>query len=115
MYFVSSTNPSTSTSQLASSSSSPTTTTQEVTSTTTAVPDYIEPRVENTPPMIKSRLQKVAVTSGKSFKIPIPEDTFYDAEDMTNLRLELTDKEGRELKSNSWLQFNAETKEVYGL
>uniref|UniRef100_A0A1I8Q2N2 Dystroglycan 1 n=1 Tax=Stomoxys calcitrans TaxID=35570 RepID=A0A1I8Q2N2_STOCA len=115
LYFASSsTNPPTSTPQL--TVSSPITPTQEVpAATTSVVPDYIEPRVENSPPLIKTRLQKFAVTSGKSFKFSIPEDTFYDAEDMTNLRLELTDKEGRELKSNSWLQFNAETKEVYGL
>lgn len=79
------------------------------------MPDYIEPKMENTPPMIKTRLPKLPVTSGKSFKLSVPEDTFYDNEDLTNLRLELTDKEGRELKSNSWLQFNAETKEIYGL
>ncbi|XP_061401926.1 uncharacterized protein LOC133337737 [Musca vetustissima] len=117
IYFASSTNPPTQTTTQ-SSPSSPVpavSTSPEIPSTTSAVPDYIEPRMENTPPMIKSRLQKLAVTSGKSFKFAIPEDTFYDTEDMTNLRLELTDKEGRELKSNSWLQFNAETKEVYGL
>ncbi|XP_073811244.1 dystroglycan isoform X2 [Musca autumnalis] len=114
IYFASSTNPPTQTTTQ-SSSSPAVSTTQELPSTTSAVPDYIEPVVENTPPMIKSRLQKLAVTSGKSFKFAIPDDTFYDTEDMTNLRLELTDKEGRELKSNSWLQFNAETKEVYGL
>lgn len=110
-----------------SSSSSTTTTTTtgrtttaapakpEVVISTTALPDYIEPKIENTPPMIKSRLQKLAVTSGKSFKFSVPEDTFYDNEDLTNLRLELSDKEGRELKLYSWLQFNAETREIYGL
>ncbi|KAM7341750.1 dystroglycan isoform 2-T3 [Cochliomyia hominivorax] len=92
-----------------------TTTTEAVSSTTTALPDYIEPKMENSPPMIKSRLQKLPVTSGKAFRLVVPEDTFYDNEDLSNLRLELTDKEGRELKSNSWLQFNAETKEIYGL
>ncbi|XP_058975900.1 uncharacterized protein LOC101889778 isoform X1 [Musca domestica] len=114
IFFASSTNPPSQTTTQTSSSPS-LSTTPELPSTTSAIPEDIEPIVENTPPMIKSRLQKLAVTSGKSFKFAIPEDTFYDAEDMTNLRLELTDKEGRELKSNSWLQFNAETKEVYGL
>ncbi|XP_065370298.1 serine-rich adhesin for platelets isoform X2 [Calliphora vicina] len=90
-------------------------TTPEVVTSTTALPDYVEPKIENSPPMIKSRLQKLAVTSGKSFTFAVPEDTFYDNEDLSNLRLELTDKESRELKSNSWLQFNAETKEIYGL
>lgn len=89
--------------------------TPEVISSTTALPDYVEPKIENSPPMIKSRLQKLAVTSGKSFTLLVPDDTFYDNEDLSNLRLELTDMDGRELKSNSWLQFNAETKEIYGL
>uniref|UniRef100_A0A1I8MQA2 Dystroglycan 1 n=1 Tax=Musca domestica TaxID=7370 RepID=A0A1I8MQA2_MUSDO len=114
IFFASSTNPPSQTTTQSSSSPS-LSTTPELPSTTSAIPEDIEPIVENTPPMIKSRLQKLAVTSGKSFQFAIPEDTFYDTEDMTNLRLELTDKEGRELKSNSWLQFNAETKEVYGL
>lgn len=87
----------------------------ETTTTTTAVPDYVEPKIENSPPIIKLRLQKLAVTSGKSFKFTIPEDTFYDNEDMNNLRLEITDKDGHELKTNSWLQFNSEAREIYGL
>uniref|UniRef100_A0A1A9WGL4 Dystroglycan 1 n=1 Tax=Glossina brevipalpis TaxID=37001 RepID=A0A1A9WGL4_9MUSC len=96
----------------ASSTSAEITTT---TTTTTAVPDYVEPKIENSPPIIRSRLQKLAVTSGKSFKFSIPEDTFYDNEDMNNLRLEITDKDGHELKTNSWLQFNSEIREIYGL
>uniref|UniRef100_A0A1A9VY29 Dystroglycan 1 n=1 Tax=Glossina austeni TaxID=7395 RepID=A0A1A9VY29_GLOAU len=87
----------------------------ETTTTTTAVPDYVEPKIENSPPIIKLRLQKLAVTSGKSFKFTIPDDTFYDNEDMNNLRLEITDKDGHELKTNSWLQFNSEAREIYGL
>lgn len=75
----------------------------------------IETKVENTAPMVKSRLQKVAVTSGKAFVVTVPEDTFYDEEDMSNLRLELTDRDGLELKINSWLQFNAEKRQIYGL
>ncbi|XP_033235078.1 dystroglycan isoform X6 [Drosophila pseudoobscura] len=77
--------------------------------------DYVEPQPENSVPIIKTRLQKLAVTSGKAFTMIVPEDTFWDAEDQGNLRLELTDKDGHELKSNSWLQFNADKRELYGL
>lgn len=75
----------------------------------------IESKVENSSPLVKSRMQKIAVTSGKAFMVTVPEDTFYDDEDMTNLRLELTDRDGQELKMNSWLQFNAEKRQIYGL
>ncbi|KAI8036285.1 hypothetical protein M5D96_010878 [Drosophila gunungcola] len=78
--------------------------------------DYVEPQPEeNSPPIIKTRLQKLAVTSGKAFSFHVLPDTFFDAEDQGNLRLALTDKDGHELKANSWLQFNADKRELYGL
>ncbi|KAH8411066.1 hypothetical protein KR222_011272 [Zaprionus bogoriensis] len=98
-------------------STTTTTTTRqpELTSTTDASTDYVEPRQENIAPIIKMRLQKQAVTSGKAFSFVVPMDTFDDAEDQTNLRLELTDSNGHELKPTSWLQFNADKRELYGL
>ncbi|KAH8369948.1 hypothetical protein KR093_001533 [Drosophila rubida] len=83
--------------------------------TTDMSTDYVEPRQENSTPIIKMRLQKLAVTSGKAFSFVVPMETFYDAEDQSNLRLELTDKDGHELKPSSWLQFNADKRELYGL
>ncbi|XP_032591231.1 uncharacterized protein LOC6561047 isoform X3 [Drosophila grimshawi] len=87
----------------------------EVSSTTDASTDYVEPRGENSVPIIKMRLQKLAVPSGKAFRFVVPAETFFDAEDQTNLRLELTDKDGYELKPSSWVQFNADKRELYGL
>ncbi|XP_064552080.1 uncharacterized protein Dg isoform X1 [Drosophila montana] len=84
-------------------------------SSTDASTDYVELRQENSVPIIKMRLQKLAVPSGKSFSFVVPTETFFDAEDQTNLRLELTDKDGHELKPTSWLQFNADKRELYGL
>ncbi|XP_054090588.1 dystroglycan 1 isoform X5 [Zeugodacus cucurbitae] len=94
---------------------SPTSISTDATAPTLPSTDYVEPKVENTPPMIRTRLQKFAVTSGKAFSYSVPQDTFYDTEDLTNLRLDLTDKDGRELKASSWLQFNPETHVLYGL
>ncbi|XP_017960957.1 uncharacterized protein LOC108654291 isoform X2 [Drosophila navojoa] len=88
---------------------------EPVSTSTEASTDYVEPRQENTVPIIKMRLQKLAVTSGKAFSFIVPEETFFDAEDQTNLRLELTDKDGHELKPTSWLQFNADKRELYGI
>ncbi|XP_036332138.1 uncharacterized protein LOC118743513 isoform X2 [Rhagoletis pomonella] len=91
------------------------TTVSEAISPSAGSGDYVEAKVENTPPMIRTRLQKFAVTSGKAFSYSVPQDTFFDTEDLTNLRLDLTDKDGRELKASSWLQFNPETHVLYGL
>ncbi|XP_017078769.1 uncharacterized protein LOC108112910 isoform X3 [Drosophila eugracilis] len=99
-----------------SSQATTTPSTPESSSSSTFVStDYIEPAQENSPPIIKTRLQKLAVTSGKAFNFHVLPDTFYDAEDQGNLRLALTDKDGHELKANSWLQFNADKRELYGL
>lgn len=95
----------TASSTLASTTLPPTTTTEA----------YVEPENINNPPVIKARLVKLAVTAGKPFSHIVPMDTFYDAEDGTNLKLELLDKYERPLDAKSWIQFNAETRNIYGL
>jgi neurexin len=47
----------------------------------------------------------------------IPEDTFSDLEDgnTRNLRLIFKTEEGTSVASTSWLQFNPEKQEFYGL
>lgn len=89
-------------------STTPTTTVQ----TTEA---YVEPENINNPPLIKARLVKLAVTAGKPFNHIVPLETFYDPEDGTNLKLELLDKHEKPLEAKSWIQFNAETRNIYGL
>ncbi|XP_055679081.1 uncharacterized protein LOC129787489 isoform X2 [Lutzomyia longipalpis] len=100
--------------------SSPTTTTSAPTTTTTTerivtTTEYIEPEPVNSPPMIKNRLPKQALTAGKPFSLHVPLETFYDNEDVYNLQLVLYDKNDHPLKANSWIQFNKETREIYGL
>lgn len=82
---------------------------------TTTTEAYIEPENVNNAPMIKARLAKLAVTAGKPFNHIVPMDTFYDSEDGTNLKLELLDKHERPLEAKSWIQYNAETRNIYGL
>lgn len=96
------------------------TTTPSTTTTTTTTPiptttEYIEPENVNNAPMIKARLVKLAVTAGKPFNHIVPLETFYDNEDGTNLKLELLDKSERPLEAKSWIQFNPETRNIYGL
>lgn len=90
-------------------------TTLPVTIAQTTTTEFVEPENVNNAPVIKARLAKLAVTAGKPFNHIVPLDTFYDAEDGTNLKLELLDKHERPLESKSWIQFNAETRNIYGL
>lgn len=60
-------------------------------------------------------MPKQPVTAGKPFSFQVPLETFFDTEDGTNLKLALLDRADNDLKSNSWIQFNAETREIYGL
>jgi hypothetical protein len=50
-----------------------------------------------------------------SFSLIVDAETFYDNEDGTDLQLELFDKNEHALKPSSWIQFNPDTREIYGL
>lgn len=93
----------------------PTTPTATTTTTPATTTEYIEPEPLNNPPLIRNRLPKLPVTAGKSFTSVVPLETFFDTEDGTNLRLTLLDRNDHELKANSWVQYNPETREIYGL
>lgn len=113
MTTIGSTEPSsttTSTTTMATTASTTTTTTTEPI-TTTMVPE----ENLNNPPRIKVRLAKLAVTAGKPFNHTVPMETFYDSEDGTNLKLELLDKYEKPLDAKSWIQFNAQSRSLYGL
>lgn len=77
--------------------------------------EYNELESINNAPVIKSRLAKLPVTSGKPFSQIIPLETFFDAEDGFNLKLELLDKHDGPLDGKSWIQLNSEKREIYGL
>lgn len=74
--------------------------------------DYTD---ENVAPRVEKRLQKSAVTAGKPFAIKVDENLFYDEEDKTNLRLELLTMDGNLIPSSSWIRFDQEKREIYGL
>ncbi|XP_026809474.1 dystroglycan [Rhopalosiphum maidis] len=61
----------------------------------------------NTSPIIKHKLPKLAITAGKPFKYPIPNNIFYDAEDgdVKHLKLALLNADPTLL---SWVEFDAE-------
>ncbi|XP_049545357.1 uncharacterized protein LOC125957035 isoform X2 [Anopheles darlingi] len=96
------------------STTTTTTTTEAPTTTTTIVTTELD-EPTNLPPIIKNRFPKQPVIAGKVYNYIIPIETFLDNEDGNNLRLELFDSREQPLKHNSWIQFNEETREIYGL
>ncbi|XP_052873583.1 uncharacterized protein LOC128278897 [Anopheles cruzii] len=110
------TTPTTTTTTKAATTSTmaPTTTTEAPATTTTVLTTELD-EPTNLSPIIKNRIPKQAIIAGKVFNYQIPLETFYDNEDGNNLRLELLDGREQPLKHYSWIQFNADTKEIYGL
>ena len=106
------------TTQPPTTTEAPTTTTEKLTTTpaptTTTTEQFIE-EIVNTPPFVRTRIPKQALTAGKVYTFIVPENTFFDQEDGTTLKLALTDKNDQPLKGSSWLQFNPETREIYAL
>lgn len=71
--------------------------------------------LSNNPPTVVKRIKKLQTTSGKAFSHKLEDAIFQDVEDGKDLNLELLDKNGQPLPINSWIQFNAEKQEIYGL
>lgn len=57
----------------------------------------------------------MSVIAGKIFRFVIPHDTFKDFEDEYNLTYELLDSNNKTVTNNTWLNFNAARRELYGL
>ncbi|XP_041773516.1 uncharacterized protein LOC121594384 isoform X4 [Anopheles merus] len=108
--------PTTTTTTTTSTTTTTTTTTTTEASTTTSTmltTELDEPT--NLPPIIRNRIPKQAIPAGKVFRYQVPLETFHDNEDGNNLSLELLDARDQPLKPSSWIQFNEDTKEIYGL
>lgn len=85
-------------------------------SSTTEAPeeelDYNEN--ENSPPVVVKRIKKLQTTAGKAFTYKLEDGIFEDDIDK-NLQLEFLDKMGQPLPANSWIRFNPNKQEIYGL
>lgn len=99
--------------------------------------------VKNYPPLTRNQIDRVNATMNQLlvFKVPhvrcdfckfasifhilcvdvwfwfflAPQDTFYDTEDETNLKLSLLTYERNELDPKYWLQFDSKNQEFYGI
>lgn len=92
-----------------------TTTMSTSTTTMSRITETIDYGPKNFPPTINQRLKKIRITAGTVLSYFIPEDTFTDSEDGTNLVLKFMDVERAPVKKNFWIQFNERTREIYGL
>ncbi|XP_038666736.1 dystroglycan [Scyliorhinus canicula] len=75
------------------------------------------PGVDNEPPKLTNHIDRVDSWLGTYFELKIPSDTFYDKEDGTTDKLQLTLKlrEQQPLPENSWVKFNGTSQLLYGL
>ncbi|NXM44057.1 DAG1 protein, partial [Gymnorhina tibicen] len=71
----------------------------------------------NEPPKLTNHIDRVDAWEGTYFEVKIPSDTFYDKEDTTTDKLQLTLKlkEQQMIEENSWVQFNSTSQLMYGM
>ncbi|TFJ97628.1 cAMP-dependent protein kinase catalytic subunit alpha-like [Platysternon megacephalum] len=71
----------------------------------------------NEPPRLTNHIDRVDAWEGTYFEVKIPSDTFYDKEDTTTDKLQLTLKlkEQKMVEENSWVQFNSTSQLMYGM
>jgi dystroglycan 1 len=70
---------------------------------------------ENERPTVVKRIKKIQATSGKAFAHKLEGPIFNDDQDVKELKIDLLDKNGNELPQNSWIRYNADKEEIYGL
>lgn len=75
------------------------------------------PPIHNKAPSRRNSIGQINATVGEILRYRIPDDIFYDFEDGSTQYLALTflSADGLQLPETSWIQFNARTKELYGL
>lgn len=70
---------------------------------------------KNYPPLIRNQVDKVNATVGELLIFKVPTDTFYDPEDLNDLKLSLSYGDHSKLDPKHWLQFDPKNNEFYGI
>lgn len=70
---------------------------------------------KNYPPVPRNQVDRVNATIGQLLVFKVPQDTFYDPEDNTDLKLALLTMDRAPLDPKHWLQFDAKNQEFYGI
>lgn len=84
---------------------------------TSNVPPPSQPNVstKNFPPTVRNSVDNIPATAGQLLVYEVPKDTFYDPEDLDDLKLTLLDENRAPLEPTHWLQFDAKNREFYGV
>lgn len=71
----------------------------------------------NLPPILRNPVDHVNATIGDLLLFRVPDDTFYDPEDVepNNLKIQLYTGDREPLPNDHWLQFDSKNKEFYGV
>ncbi|XP_013775306.1 dystroglycan-like [Limulus polyphemus] len=71
----------------------------------------------NNSPELQNPLENIKIQVGEILQFKIPEDTFFDIEDgnTTYLKLMFLTSDNKEPPNSSWIQFNPETQNIFGL
>lgn len=70
---------------------------------------------KNYAPVPRNQVDRVNATIGQLLVFKVPQDTFYDPEDNTDLKLSLLTMDRAPLDPKHWLQFDAKNQEFYGI
>lgn len=69
----------------------------------------------NFPPTVRNPIDSIQATVGQLLVFKVPDDTFYDPEQQTDLRLVFLNEDRSPLDARHWLQFDSKNKEFYGV
>lgn len=76
----------------------------------------VEPaNTKNFPPTVRNPVDRVSANVGQLLVFEVPKDTFYDPEDLTELKLTLLNGDRTKLEPNHWLQFDSKNREFFGV
>lgn len=75
----------------------------------------IPSNTKNFAPLLKNPVDRVNASVGQLLVFKVPVDTFYDPEDMTDLKLTLINEDRTKIDPHHWLQFDSKNNEFYGV
>lgn len=70
---------------------------------------------KNFPPTVRNPVDRITANVGQLLVFEVPKDTFYDPEDLTDLKLTLLNDDRTKIEPNHWLQFDAKNREFFGV
>lgn len=78
-------------------------------------PPPSQPNNKNFPPTVRNPVDRITAIVGQLLVFVVPKDTFYDPEDLTELKLTLLNENRTPLDPSHWLQFDQKNQEFFGV